>query len=127
MKPPSFIHLVILARIMGTAAPADAAEAPPPRSRTEVEAGLATAPRPEATTPPRPLHVLLVSGPKDHGPGEHDYPAWQRQWAALLAKAPGVRVSTAFPWPEPEQWAGVDLVVFYLKTRWDARQLAEIQ
>ena len=106
---------------------ATAAEAPPPRSRAEVEAVLARVPRSEAKTPLRPLHVLLVAGPKDHGPGEHDYPEWQRQWAALLAKAPGVRVSTAFPWPKPEQWEGVDLAVFYLKTRWDAQQLAEIQ
>src|SRR5687767_13117002 len=106
---------------------AASAEAPPPRSRAEVEAVLARTPQPDAKTALRPLHVLLVAGPKDHGPGEHDYPAWQRQWATLLAKAPGVRVSTAFPWPKPEQWEGVDLAVFYLKTRWDAQQLAEIQ
>src|SRR5688572_13054728 len=98
---------------------APAAEAPPPRTRAEVEAVLAKAPRPDTNAPLRPLHVLLVAGPKDHGPGEHDYPAWQRQWTALLARAPGVRVSTAFPWPKPEQWEGVDLAVFYLKTRWD--------
>jgi len=104
-----------------------AAEAPAPRSRAEVEAVLARAPRPDANAQLRPLHVLLVAGPKDHGPGEHDYPAWQKQWATLLAKAAGVRVSTAFPWPKPEQWDGVDLAVFYLKTRWDARQLADIQ
>jgi type 1 glutamine amidotransferase len=103
------------------------AEAPPPRSRAEVQAVLAQAPRPDTNAVPRPLHVLLVAGPKDHGPGEHDYPAWQRQWAALLGKAPGVLVSTAFPWPNPEQWEGVDLAVFYLKTRWDAQQLAEIR
>jgi len=87
---------------------------------------LGRAPRPDPNAPLRPLHVLLVAGPKDHGPGEHDYPAWQRQWAALLAKAPGVRVSTAFPWPEADQWEGVDVAVFYLKTRWDAQQLADI-
>jgi putative heme-binding domain-containing protein len=104
-----------------------AAEAPPPRSRAEVEAVLAKAPRPDTNAPLRQLHVLLVAGPKDHGPGEHDYPVWQKQWAALLAKAPGVRVSTAFPWPKPEQWEGVDVAVLYLKTRWDAQQLAEIQ
>jgi type 1 glutamine amidotransferase len=92
-----------------------------------VEAILAKAPRPDTNNPLRQLNVLLVAGPKDHGPGEHDYPAWQKQWSGLLAKAPGVRVSTAFPWPKPEQWEGVDLAVFYLKTRWDAQQLAEIQ
>jgi putative heme-binding domain-containing protein len=119
--------LTLIAGIFITRGRTAAAEAPPPRSRAEVEAVLAQAPRPDAKTPLRPLHVLLVAGPKDHGPGEHDYPAWQRQWASLLAKAPGVRVSTAFPWPKPEQWDGVDLAVFYLKTRWDAEQLAAIQ
>jgi putative heme-binding domain-containing protein len=122
--------IFLLALIAGIVIPhgrAAAADAPPPRSRAEVEAVLAQAPRPDAKAPLRPLRVLLVAGPKDHGPGEHDYPAWQRQWSALLAKAPGVRVSTAFPWPTPEQWEGVDLAVFYLKTRWDAQQLAEIQ
>jgi type 1 glutamine amidotransferase len=92
-----------------------------------VEAVLAKAPPVGADAARRPLHVLLVAGPKDHGPGEHDYPAWQKAWAVLLAKAPGVRVTTAFPWPEPAQWEGVDVVVFYFRGRWDARQLAEIQ
>lgn len=125
MKP--VLLLAFVTAIFTTHEHAAAAEAPPTRSRAEVEAVLTQAPRPDAKAPLRPLHVLLVAGPKDHGPGEHDYPAWQRQWAALLAKAPGVRVSTAFPWPTPEQWEGVDLAVFYLKTRWDAPQLAEIQ
>ncbi|HAB17993.1 MAG TPA: hypothetical protein DCE44_16280, partial [Verrucomicrobiales bacterium] len=73
-----------------------AAEPPPPRKRAEVEAVLKLAPPLAAGTTLRPLHLLLVAGPKDHGPGEHDYPAWQRQWAPLLAKADNVRVSTAF-------------------------------
>jgi len=119
--------LALIAGMLITDWHAAAAEAPPPRTRAEVEAVLARAPRPDTNSSLRPLHVLLVAGPKDHGPGEHDYPAWQRQWTALLAKAPGVRVSTAFPWPKPEQWEGVDLAVFYLKTRWDAQQLAAIQ
>jgi putative heme-binding domain-containing protein len=124
---PNLPNLLILAGISIANWRAPAAESPPPRSRAEVEAVLARAPRPDAGAPLRPLHVLLVAGPKDHGPGEHDYPAWQKQWAPLLAKAPGIRVSTAFPWPKPEQWEGVDLAVFFLKTRWDAQQLAEIQ
>ncbi|HRI11991.1 MAG TPA: ThuA domain-containing protein [Verrucomicrobiota bacterium] len=104
-----------------------AAEPPPPRKRAEVEAVLKLAPPLAAGTTLRPLHLLLVAGPKDHGPGEHDYPAWQRQWAPLLAKANNVRVSTAFAWPKPEQWEGVDVAVFYLKTQWDAAQLADIK
>lgn len=127
MKLNHFIQLVGLAGVVGMAASADGADAPAPRNRAEVEAILARAPRPDPKTPQKPLNVLLVAGPKDHGPGEHDYPAWQRQWAKLLAKAPVVKVTTAFPWPEREQWNGVDVAVFYLKTRWDKRQLADIQ
>jgi type 1 glutamine amidotransferase len=126
MSTCRFSLVILMAGMVIAFWTAAATEAPAPRARTEVEAVLARAPSPDPTVSRRPLHVLLVAGPKDHGPGEHDYPAWQRQWLALLAKAPGVRVSAAFPWPEPEQWEGVDVVVFYLKTRWDARQLAEI-
>ena len=32
----------------------------------------------------KPLRILLSSGPKDHGPGEHDYPKFQERWARLL-------------------------------------------
>ena len=33
------------------------------------------------------VRVLLVAGPKDHGPGQHDYPAWQKAWLQLLPAA----------------------------------------
>ena len=56
---------------------------PKPRTVAEVNAVLAGAPNPPAKT--RPIRVVLVAGPKDHGPGEHDYPAWQKAWAELLA------------------------------------------
>lgn len=104
-----------------------AAEAPPARKRSDVETILKQAPKPDEKSNPRTLSILLVAGPKDHGPGEHDYPAWQKQWAPLLGKADKVKISTAFPWPRPEQWEGVDLAVFYLKTKWDASQLADIK
>jgi type 1 glutamine amidotransferase len=104
---------------------AHAAEAPPPRKRADVERILKMAPA--VGQPLKPLRILLVAGPKDHGPGEHDYPKWQKEWEPLLSKAENVSVTTAFPWPGPEQWEGVDLAVFYLKTRWDASQLAEIR
>ena len=55
---------------------------PPPRSLHEVEAILA-----DSKTGPskRPLHVVLVSGPKDHGIGEHDYPALANRLAIAVA------------------------------------------
>lgn len=103
-----------------------AADAPPPRSRSDVEAVLRAAPLGTNVPLPR-LKILLVAGPKDHGPGEHDYPKWQRDWAPLLAKATNVEVTTAFPWPTQEQWDQTDLAVFYLKTQWNADQLAQIK
>ena len=87
--------------------------APPPRTRAEVEAVLGK-PADARTGEPRPLEILLVAGKKDHGPGEHDYPAWQKKWEQLLAKSPGVKVTTAFDKVEPKQWDTADLAVVYL-------------
>src|ERR1041385_4415537 len=100
-------------------------EPPAPRKRAEIEAVIKAGGAPLAN--PRPIKILLVAGPKDHGKGEHDYPAWQKAWAPLLAKSANVTIDTAFPWPITQQWDGVDLAVFYLKTKWDAGQLAEIK
>src|SRR5947209_7558111 len=58
---------------------------PKRRTRAEVSAVLAGAPEPLPRL--RWLRVLLVAGKKDHGPGEHDYPAWQKAWTRLLARA----------------------------------------
>lgn len=116
--------LSIVAIVLWGATLARAAQPPEPRKRSEVETVLKAVPQPE--TPGRPLHILLVAGPKDHGPGEHDYPQWQKNWAELLSQAENVQVSTAFPWPKPEQWEDIDLAVFYFKTQWNASQLAEI-
>lgn len=122
----SLVLVLLIATASAFAPNLHAADAPPPRKRSDVESVLKAVPVvPDAAR--RPLKILLVAGPKDHGPGEHDYPLWQKQWAPLLAKAPNVQVTTAFPWPKPEQWEGVDLAVFYLKTKWDAGQLAEIR
>ncbi len=83
----------------------------PARTRAEVEAVL------EGATPerraPAPLRILLVAGPKDHGPGEHDYPAWQKQWKRLLSAGRATHVETAWEWPTPEQWKTTDMVVLF--------------
>jgi len=60
----------------------------------EVNAALAgAASAPEKT---RPIHILFVAGTKDHGIGEHDYPAFQKAWSELLAAASDTNVSTAW-------------------------------
>ena len=59
------------------------------------------------------LRITLVAGPKDHGAGEHDYPAWLRVWSELLAAADGVTVSTAMDWPTNAQIDSADTIVFF--------------
>ena len=96
---------------------------PKPRTIAEVNAVLAGAPNPPAET--RPIRVVLVAGPKDHGPGEHDYPAWQKAWAELLAAADKVEVVTAWEWPAKEEFEKADVMVFYQHGDWDAQRAAD--
>jgi len=108
-----------------TAMPRDAKEArPKPRDRKEVEAVLAGAPSPPEKT--RQLRVVLVAGKKDHGPGEHDYPAWQKAWAALFKMADKVDVVTAWEWPEADEFRKADVMVFFQHGDWDGKRAADI-
>jgi len=66
----------------------------------------------------KPLRLLLVAGKKDHGPGEHDYPAWLQVWNQLLSAAPGVSVDTAMDWPSESQLNAADTIIFYQKGQW---------
>jgi len=62
----------------------------------------------------RPIRLILVASKQDHGPGQHDYPAWQTKWMRLLGKAARKTVvEKAWEWPSAEQWAQADAVVFY--------------
>jgi putative heme-binding domain-containing protein len=92
-------------------APLERDGAPPPRTRAEVEAILKGSTTP--ARPLRPLNVVLTAGKKDHGPGEHDYPLWQRRWMKLLELAENVTVSEADQWPTAAQLEKADLIVFY--------------
>jgi putative heme-binding domain-containing protein len=89
---------------------------PPPRSMKEVRAVLAGAPKPPAKI--RPIHVVLVAGRKDHGPGEHDYPAWLKVWRNLLSMADDTRVTTAMDWPSAADLKTADVLVFYQQGAW---------
>jgi putative heme-binding domain-containing protein len=102
----------------------DRDDAPPPRRRAEVEAVLKGS---MPVTEPRKLHVVLAGGPKDHGPGEHDYPLWQERWSALLKLAEGVTVSTADGFPTPQQFEQADTIVFYSNNPgWSVAKAAEL-
>ncbi len=98
--------------------------APVPRSPAEVTAVLAGAPEPPETT--RPIRVVLVAGPKDHGPGEHDYPAWQEVWAQLLSVAGRTSVGTAWEWPTADDLATADVLVFYQHGTWTPERARDI-
>ncbi|MEZ6135030.1 MAG: ThuA domain-containing protein [Pirellulaceae bacterium] len=96
-------------------------QAPPLRTQAEVAEVLAgTQPLPADL---KKLRIVLVAGSKDHGPGEHDYPAWQLQWGQLLAAAEQVQVEAAWDFPNPEQLNSADVLVFFQKGDWnDERQ-----
>lgn len=95
-----------------------------PRARAEVLKVLAQAPEFSFNAPQ--VRILLVAGAKDHGPGEHDYPAWLRVWSELLRGADGVIVDTAMEWPTAEQLATADTIAFFQKGSWNAERAKAI-
>src|SRR5262249_29580816 len=108
-----------------TAMPRDhAGPRPQPRAAAEAEAGLAGAPNPPEKPPPGP--GVPVAGKKDHGKGEHDYPAWQKAWAALFALADRTEVATAWEWPAPEEFRKADVMVFYQHGDWTPERAADV-
>jgi putative heme-binding domain-containing protein len=92
-------------------APLERPGAPPPRTRAEVEKVLKTAEKP--AKPSKKLRILLAAAPKDHGPGEHDYPLWQRRWYNLLSLAENVSIELVTGFPAAKQIAAADVIVFY--------------
>lgn len=59
-----------------------------------------------------PLRVFLRGGPKTHGPGEHDHPAFVEDWTRLLRER-GAAVEGALNFPSAEQLARTDVLVLY--------------
>ena len=96
---------------------------PEPRRRSEVEAVLAGAPPGGA---PRPIGIVLVTGPKDHGPGEHDYPAWEKAWSRLLRMSEGTEVRTARDWPSAEDLRSANVLVFFQQGKFDAGRAKDL-
>src|SRR5262245_32669178 len=97
---------------------------PEPRSLDDVKKVLAGAPEPAGKI--RPMHIVLVAGKKDHGPGEHDYPAWQKVWKQLLGMADKTKVTTAMDWPDAEDLKSADVLVFYQQGKWTAERARDI-
>lgn len=114
MKPALLIAATLLCSIAASiCSAAETIEPPAPRTAAEVKAVLAAAPPAVANQKLRPLNVVLVAGKKDHGKGEHDYPAWQKSWEPMMARLPEVHVATSFGRPEQKLWDWADLMVFY--------------
>jgi len=72
-----------------------------------------------AADAPAPLRVFLRCGPKTHGPGDHDHPAFARDWRPLL-NAAGMKVSIGDAdekgvqtFPSGEELARTDVLVIH--------------
>ena len=102
---------------------------PPSRTAAQLENVLGQDAHVDASTPQsvKELNIVLVAGKQDHGPGQHDYPAWQRKWMSLLGEAPGVTATDAWEWPTQEQWRKSDLVIFYFWNHdWSAERYRQL-
>jgi putative heme-binding domain-containing protein len=100
--------------------------APPIRSDAEISKALDSSIPHSALRTPH-LSLVLVASKQDHGPGQHDYPAWQKTWHALLEQATNVAVSDAWLWPTPEQFQTANVLVFYYWNRdWNAEKFQQL-
>jgi type 1 glutamine amidotransferase len=101
---------------------------PEPRAASDVTELLAGSEVGEATIEQddQPLTIVLIAGPKDHGKGEHDYPAWQQVWSRLLSQATPTTVDTAWDFPSHEQIDEADVLVFYQRGQWDDERAVAI-
>lgn len=102
---------------------------PPTRRKEEVTAVLSKdSSGPHAGAVASPFRVVLVASKQDHGPGQHDYPAWQEKWMRLLNGASSnAVVEKAWEWPSSEQWTSANVVVFYFWNHdWSPSRYAEL-
>jgi putative heme-binding domain-containing protein len=95
-------------------------QAPPLRTQAEVAAALAGSRSLDDLRPLKRLQLVLVDGVKDHGPGEHDYPAWRAAWQELLSSAEAVDVRVVREFPDDALLAKADILVFFQKGSFDA-------
>ncbi|TSA33458.1 MAG: ThuA domain-containing protein [Opitutales bacterium] len=62
--------------------------------------------------PPKQLRVFIRSGPKTHKPGDHDHPAFLRDWVPLLIDH-GASATGSETFPTAEQLAQTDVVIIH--------------
>ncbi|MDB6121481.1 MAG: Trehalose utilization [Pedosphaera sp.] len=101
---------------------------PPKRTKAEVNAILKSSrTRLQKSRYDHMLNIVLVASKQDHGSGQHDYPAWQKKWHPLLAKAVNVTVTDAWQWPSEEQFKKADVLVFYFWNHdWSTERLKQV-
>ncbi|MEX2564899.1 MAG: ThuA domain-containing protein [Cyclobacteriaceae bacterium] len=87
---------------------------PPMKNASEVNAVLSNrAQVPDTKQSKDPMNILWVSGPKDHGPDEHDYPLQQERWTKLISLEDNVSITNVSQWPSSDQFKNSDVIVFY--------------
>ena len=60
----------------------------------------------------KPLRVFVRSGPKSHGPGDHDHPSFLRDWVPLL-NARGAVAKGGDIFPTAAELAETDVVIIH--------------
>lgn len=100
---------------------------PPHRTSDEVAKLVQSTGLVSATNNATPLNVVLVASKQDHGPGQHDYPAWQKNWNPMLNSFPGVTATNAWEWPSAQQFQTANLMVFYFwNHNWSKERLQQL-
>ena len=61
---------------------------------------------------PQSLRIFIRSGPKTHGPGQHDYPRFLTDWTKLLTDR-GAKVNGAPRFPTADELADTDVMIIY--------------
>jgi putative membrane-bound dehydrogenase-like protein len=59
-----------------------------------------------------PLRIFIRSGPKSHGPGQHDHPRFLREWTQLLNER-GARATGGDTFPTAAQLAETDVLIIH--------------
>ncbi|MFC5456513.1 PVC-type heme-binding CxxCH protein [Prosthecobacter fluviatilis] len=67
-----------------------------------------------------PLRVFIRSGPKSHGPGAHDHPAFLRDWVPLLNER-GAKATGGDAFPTKEQLDATDVLILHLDSGGDIK------
>src|SRR5207249_12260555 len=68
-----------------------------------------------------PLRVFIRSGPKTHGPGQHDHPRFLKEWVPLLNDR-GARATGGETFPTAAQLAETDVLIIHAQ---DGGNIAE--